>query len=59
MTMDGIAHGKSDDVECSPDPLDANRRVTRGFTSLADTFWMTRVDLRNVERSIAVLRPIG
>jgi hypothetical protein len=58
MARDGIAHGKSDDRACSPDPLDAYRLVIRGFIVLGDTLLMIRVDLRSVERNMTGLRSI-
>jgi hypothetical protein len=60
MARDGIAHGKSDDLPCppDPDPLDANRRGARGFTFLTVVSLMRRVDLWNVERNMAGLGSI-
>jgi len=57
MTIDGIAHGKSE-LLGSPAPLEANRRVTRGFRLLMEVPWMRRADPRNVERSMIGLRSI-
>jgi len=58
MARDGIAHGKSDDLECAPDPPDANRLVIRGFIVLGNTLLMIRVDMRSGERSMTGLRSI-
>jgi hypothetical protein len=55
MASEGIAHGKSDDLACSPDDPEAYRRVVRGFTPLLDGFCIRDGVLRIAERSIMAI----